>query len=100
MKFVQTIEVEGADESALQQHLTSWHADQRGVAPGYEGARILADQEMPGRCVIEVVFSSQADAEANNARPETAAWAEKLGELASGAPQFRSFRLVYETAAD
>jgi hypothetical protein len=44
MGFVQTIEVEATDEVALRDHLAGWHGEQAGLAPGYLGARILAEE--------------------------------------------------------
>ncbi|MDQ3145512.1 MAG: hypothetical protein M3R01_01020 [Actinomycetota bacterium] len=97
MGFTQTIEVTTKDEAALREQLAGWHAEQHGIAPGYQGARILADEEHPGRYVIEVDFTSRGDADRNNERPETAAWAARLGELTSGDPTYRSFRQVSST---
>lgn len=98
MGFIQTIEVTATDETALRDQLAEWHAEQHGLAPGYQGARILADLDQPGRYVIEVDFSSREDADRNNDRPETAAWATKLGELTSGEPTYRSFQQVSSTS--
>ncbi len=97
MAFVQTIEVEATDEAGLREHLASWHAEQAGLAPGYRGARILAQEAAPGRYLIEVDFSTREEAARNNERAETAAWAAKLAELVAGEPQFTDFRLVYAT---
>jgi hypothetical protein len=41
---LQTIEVEAADEAGLRDHLAGWHGEQAGLAPGYLGARILAEE--------------------------------------------------------
>jgi hypothetical protein len=97
MSFTQTMEVQTSDEAALRDHVAGWHAEQAGIAPGYRRARVLADAKQSGRYVIEVDFSSPEDAARNNERPETGAWAAKLGELVSGTPQYRDFRLVCTT---
>lgn len=94
MGFTQTIEVTASDETALRDHVASWHAEQLGIAPGYQGARILADVEQADRFVIEVDFASREEADRNNERPETGAWATKLGELTDGDAVYRGFRLV------
>ena len=98
MSFTQTIEVTAADEQALSDHMAAWHGEQHGIAPGYVGARILADEAAPGRYLIAVDFSSAEEAARNNDRPETAAWASKLDELTTGAPTFRNFRTVCSTS--
>ncbi len=97
MTFTQTIEVEARDIAALRDHVTAWHAEQFGVAPGYLGSRVLADLGAPGRYVIEAEFSSRAEADRNNDRPETAAWAAKLGELVASTPAYRSFETECQT---
>ena len=100
MSFTQVIEVNGADEQALHGLVSEWDADQSGVAPGYLGARVLADEDN-GHHLIEVDFSSEEEARRNNDRPETQAWAEKLQQVAEGDPSYRDLREVcttYESA--
>jgi quinol monooxygenase YgiN len=97
MPFTQTMDVRASDEAALRDHVAAWHAEQAGIAPGYRRARVLADTKQSGRYLIEVDFTSPEEAARNNERPETAAWAAKLGALVAGAPEFRDFRLVCTT---
>lgn len=95
MLFTQQITVEGADEKVLHEHVANWDSEQSGVAPGYLGARVLADGA--GRHLIEVDFSSEEEARRNNGRPETAHWAEALKNLATGEPSYRDLRQVCTT---
>src|SRR6266849_7346715 len=97
MGFIQTIEVQAADGSALAEHLAAWHAEQHGVAPGYRGYRLLADRDRPGRFTILVDFTSADEAKANDARPETSAWAARLSELTTAAPSFANWDGVSES---
>lgn len=97
MAFTQLIEVDGADAQALQDHVATWHAEQAGQAPGYLGARVLADQDTAGRHLILVDFSSQEEAEANSDREATSTWAAGLRDLASGDPTFRNLGVVWST---
>jgi quinol monooxygenase YgiN len=97
MTFIQTIEVEARDVGALRDHVAAWHAEQAGIAPGYVGSRVLADLGAPGRYVIEAEFRSPVEAEQNNDRPETSAWAAKLADLVTSAPAYRSFELAFRT---
>lgn len=96
MSFTQIITVEGADEQALHQHVAEWDAKQSGVAPGYLGARVLAE-DGGRRHIIEVDFSSEEEARRNNDRPETAAWAEQLKNLTKNEPSYRDLREVCTT---
>jgi hypothetical protein len=97
MAFVQTIEVQAADETSLRDHLSGWHAEQAGLAPGYQGGRVLADADNPGRFLIEVDFSSREEADRNSDRSETGAWAAKLRELVGGEPRYANYRVVWTT---
>lgn len=97
MSFTQTITVRADDPNALTSLLDGWHRDQAGTAPGYQGVRMLADTAQPGRYVLEVDFSSEQEAEQNNARPETRRWAEKLQKVTAGAPEYHDFRVEYAT---
>jgi quinol monooxygenase YgiN len=100
MSFVQTIEIETTDDQAVRDHLAAWDREQAGIAPGYQGCRLLANQDAPGRFLIIVDFSSPEEAEQNNQRPETAAWADKLRGLVTGEPTYRNFRPTYSTAKE
>ncbi len=97
MSFVQTITVRSTNVSALAEHLAEWHADQCGIAPGYQGARLLADCDRPDQFTIEAAFSSEEEAALNNGRPETVAWAEGLRNLAADEPRFVELRVLLET---
>lgn len=98
MSFTQIIEVDGVqDEQALHDHLAAWDTEQGGVAPGYLGCRVLADEDVPSRYQIVVDFSSEEEAKANNERPETARWADRTRELAGDEPTFRNLRVVCST---
>lgn len=97
MAFTQIISIDGAEEQALHDHVAKWDADQSGLAPGYLGARVLADAGHEGRHLIEVDFSSEEEARSNNGRPETEAWADELRELAGGEPTYRDLRQVCTT---
>lgn len=98
MAFVQSIDIETGDIATVKDLVNQWHEEQAGVAPGYQGTRILAEEGRGNHYVIEVDFSSKEDAEANNARSETQAWAQKLTGLVDGEPAFRNFDLVCTTA--
>jgi hypothetical protein len=98
MPFTQIIELDRVENpDALRDHLAGWDADQAGEAPGYRGARLLADREAAGRYLVEVDFESVEAAERNDRRQETTAWAAKLRELVGEDPSYRNLEPVYET---
>jgi quinol monooxygenase YgiN len=99
MSYTQIIALDGVtEEQALHDHVSAWDAEQSGAAPGYLGARVFADQDAPGRYLVEVDFTSVEDAKRNNDRPETAAWADQLRGLAGrGEPGYQNLRQVCTT---
>lgn len=97
MTFIQTIHIETDDIQPVQDLLRTWHAEQAGVAPGYQRARLLADESRSQSYVIEVDFSSKDEAQANNDRPETATWAQKLEKSVRNTPTFTNHELVFTT---
>lgn len=96
MTFIQVIEVAGADGQELGALVSQWHEDQSGVAPGYLGARVLADAAN-GHHLVEVDFSSEEEAQRNNDRVATQQWAEQLQRLADGQPTYRDLHVVTTT---
>jgi len=97
MSFVQTITVHTKNQTALAEHLAAWHAEQCGIAPGYQGARLLADCDRPEEFTIVASFASEEEAAVNNDRPETLAWAEGLRKIASGDVRFIDQCILLET---
>lgn len=97
MTFTQTMSVQADRVESLADLLDGWHHEQDGTAPGYLGARLLADQDQPGSFLIEVDFASKSDAEKNNTRPETQAWADKLRSVAQGEPGYHNYIVAYST---
>lgn len=95
MSFTQMMAVQTHDPDRLRELLAGWHEEQFGTAPGYQGARLLEDRSRPGRWLIEVDFSSYADAERNNGRPETQAWAEELRALVEEEPAYDDYDVAY-----
>lgn len=98
MPFTQTMTVHADAAEPLAELIDAWHQEQGGVAPGYQGARVLADTERSGRFVIEVDFSSEEEAAENDGRAETSAWAEQLNALVRGEPEYANFSVVHSTA--
>ena len=97
MSFVQTITVHTKNQTALAEHLAAWHAEQCGIAPGYQGARLLADCDRPEEFTIVASFASGEEAAVNNDRPETHAWAARLLEVIEGEPDYRHYDELYRT---
>lgn len=97
MAFIQIIEVRSDDVEAVEKHVSDWDHRQKGIAPGYQSARILADRNQPGTYLIEVEFDSEDDAKKNDARPETSEWASQIRTLVKSDPSYRNLTEVCTT---
>jgi hypothetical protein len=105
VNFTQTIEVRSSNPEALVELLAEWD---RGQADsdimGYMGTHLLADRSEPGRYLIVAEFgvvhpdvAAAEEAQRNNERPETQAWAERLRALIEGEPSCGHFDELYRT---
>jgi hypothetical protein len=93
MTFVQVMTIETDNIAPVQEMMAEWDAKQSAAAPGYQSNRILKDQDQ-GNYLIEVEFSTAELAEANNGRPETAVYANRLNELVTGEVGFSNYDVV------
>ncbi len=103
--FTQTITVECDDPEALVEMITGWDLRQAtSDVMGYMGSRVLADRECLGRYMIVVYFgvvdpdvTAAEEALRNNKRPETRAFAAKMGELFGTSPLYHHYDEIYRT---
>ena len=103
--FSQTITIRCDDPAPIVALLADWDRNQAtSDIMGYMGTRLLADRAQPGQYVIIADFgvvdpdvSAADEAERNNTRPETRAWAARLLELIDGAPEYHHFDEIYRT---
>ena len=105
MNFTQTISVRCDNPQALVELLVEWDIDQASTdVMGYMGTHLLADRENEGHYMIVAEFgvvdpdvSASDEAQRNNDRPETHAWAERLLKVIEGAPVYRHYDELYRT---
>jgi hypothetical protein len=103
--FSQSITVRCNDPEKLVEMLVEWDHEQATTdIMGFMGTRVLADREDPGLYVIIADFgivdpdvSAAEEAERNNDRPETKAWAERLLQMVSGEPEYHHYDELYRT---
>jgi quinol monooxygenase YgiN len=94
MKFSQHIVFYAGDEHAVLDLLSAWNADDGGAASGFLGVRVMRFRDKPGRYVVQADFESWEAAAANNERPETNQWAERLRALADGEPKYENLDVL------
>jgi hypothetical protein len=105
VNFSQMITFESDQPGAIIDSLVEWDRSQAsGDIMGYIGTRVLADRETPGRYVIIADFavvdpdvSAADEAQRNNERPETQAWAANLLSLVKGEPRYNHYDELYRT---
>ena len=93
MSFIQTISFRARSEADLNRLLDEWQSDASN-APGFQRAWLLKDRDTPGAYMMSVEFSSYEEAMRNSARPETDAYAGRLGSLVEGEVEYRNYDLV------
>ena len=103
--FTQIISVRCDDPVALAKLMAEWdevHAFTDIM--GYMGTHLLADRENPGQYLIVAEFGvvdpdvpAADEAQRNNDRPETQAWAERLLALIDGEPVYHNYDELYRT---
>ena len=99
MEFTQHVVVQAASEEKIIQLFEDWQMDGSGGAPGFLGGRVLRFRDKPGRYVIQADFVSWEDAQENNDRPETQAWAKRLLEIIDGEPKYEDLDVLTEFGA-
>ena len=93
MRFTQHIVFYAdSDEEVLE--LFSSGDDSEGSA--LIGGKVLHSRDQPGRYIIQVDFESLEAAQANNERPETQAWAERLRAIARSEIKWENLDVVAE----
>jgi hypothetical protein len=103
--FSQSITMRCNDPAQLVEMLEQWDIDQASNdIMGFMGARLLADRDEPGRYIIVADFgvidpdvSAADEAERNNDRPETKAWAARLLSVIDGEPEYHHYDELYRT---
>jgi hypothetical protein len=103
--FVQTITFHCDHPEEIVAMLAEW--DQRQASAdvmGYIGTKMMADREHLGRYVIVAEFavvepgvSAAEEAQRNNRREETRAFAERMRALVDVEPEWHHFDEIYKT---
>ncbi len=96
MRFTQHIVIHADNADALIDLVRAWQESETAGEPGNLGGRLLAFRDQPGRYVLQADFSSFEEAEKNNERPETQAWAARLLELIEGQPKYENLDVLVD----
>jgi hypothetical protein len=94
MTFVQTISFTTSRIDEIRALEGQFEQEQGSQAPGYRGTRLLKDRDHENAYMVIAEFDSYKLAMENSARPETDAFARKMGELVDGAVTFGNYDVV------
>jgi quinol monooxygenase YgiN len=89
MAFIQLIEIETSRPDEVEALVAEWREQTLGRRTAQRGT-FTQDRERPNTYLQIVEFPSYEDAMANSDLPETAAFAQRLGELCDGPMVFRN----------
>jgi len=89
MAFIQLIEIETSRPDEVEALVAEWRKQTLGRRTAQRGT-FTQDRERPNTYLQIVEFPSYEDAMANSDLPETAAFAQRLGELCDGPMLFRN----------
>lgn len=92
--FIQVIQARCSRPEELREFARSWKDELGPGADGWLGGTFGVTDD--GIFLGVVRFASRAAAEANSARPEQGAWAEKMGSHLDGPPDFTDYDDVTE----
>lgn len=89
MAFIQLIEIATSRPDEVEALVAEWREQTLGRRTAQRGT-FTQDRERPNTYLQIVEFPSYEDAMANSDLPETAAFAQRLGELCDGPMLFRN----------
>lgn len=96
MGFIQTISFSTSRVDEIRALAKEFQRGQGGAAPGFRGTKILKDRDRDSAYMVIAEFDSYELAMENSARPETDAFAKKMGELVDGAVTYGNYVVIDE----
>jgi quinol monooxygenase YgiN len=95
MTFVQTISFSSSRFDEMQKVMTEWEAAQPpNSTPGFVGTKVLRDRDNPNAFMVVAEFDSYEAAMENSNKPETGAFAARMGELTDGQPSYGNYDVM------
>jgi quinol monooxygenase YgiN len=98
MAFIQTISFSSSRFDEMQKLMDEWDAAQSEPSPGFIGTRLLRDRDRENAFLVIAEFESYETAMENSNRPETTAFAKRMGELTDGPPTYGNYDVLSSEA--
>ena len=95
-EFVQIMRFRTADFDTMNQLSEQYRSDTAGRST--YTSEVLGHDLDTGEYVVIVTFPSKEAADVNNALPETAAMAEKMGSLTTEGPSFSNIEVIDQSS--
>ena len=92
--FVQIIQWKTSKIDEVRKLSDEYRAGRAGEGGGPTRVQVLADTDNPGTYYTVAEFASAEAAAENSNRPDTSAFAAKMGELCDGPPTFHNTEVI------
>jgi quinol monooxygenase YgiN len=94
MTFIQTVSFSSSRFDEMQKLLDEWSAAQPAPTPGFVSTTLLRDRDRENAFMVIAEFESYEAAMENSNKPETTAYAKRMGELTDGPPTYGNYDVL------
>lgn len=94
MTFIQTVSFSSSRFEEMQKLMDEWNASMPAPSPGFVGTKVLRDRDRDTAFMVIAEFESYETAMENSNKPETTAFAERMGELTDGPPTYGNYEVM------
>lgn len=94
MTFIQTVSFSSSRFDDMQKLMDEWSAAQPAASPGFVSTKVLRNRERENEFMVIAEFESYETAMENSNKPETTAFAERMGELTDGPPTYGNYDVM------
>jgi quinol monooxygenase YgiN len=94
MTFIQTVSFSSSRFDEMQKLMDEWSAAQPAPSPGFVSTKLLRDRDRENAFMVIAEFESYEAAMENSNKPETTAYAKRMGELTDGPPTYGNYDVL------
>ncbi len=95
MTFIQTVSFSSSRFDEMQKLMDEWEAAQPASStPGFVSTKVVRDRDRENAFMVIAEFESYEAAMENSNKPETGAFAARMGELTDGPPTFGNYDVM------
>jgi quinol monooxygenase YgiN len=94
MTFIQTVSFSSSRFDEMQKLMDEWSAAQPAPSHGFVSTKTLRDRDRENAFMVIAEFESYEAAMENSNKPETTAYAKRMGELTDGPPTYGNYDVL------